>query len=266
MDVLQILRQAARDQSGIRLLNIYKGLPISYDTSIASVGTAEIQVPSSKNHIACLYYQGETYLQGEALPAIIRSKVVRLNLASDFAIFGDFEAVKNDIGKRMQIRVQPDEPLIVSIQFKGSAYDFLVPLDDISANGASFFFENYMFPARLAQPGNELTMTITIPDFVARKMKKLSQRPGGEGRKVTAPLPLRPTPSGGLDGQIVITASGKVITIRSDVETQRYRVSSQLFFKDLSRMVILQYISHRQTEIINDLRLLSEDLYNGKKR
>ena len=260
MDVLQILRQAARDQSGIRLLNIYKGLPISCDTNIAEVGAAEIQVPSSKNHIACLYYQGETYLQGDSLPMIVRSKVVRLNLARDYAVFSDFEIVKNDIGKRMQIRVQPDDPLVVSIQFKGSAYDFLAPLDDISANGASFFFESYMFPARLARPGSELTMTITIPDFVARKMKKLPQRPG----KVSTPS--RPTPSGVQDGQIVLTASGKVITVRPEVEAQRYRVSAHLFFKDLSRMVILQYISHRQAEIINDLRLLSEDLYNGKKR
>jgi hypothetical protein len=115
-----------------------------------------------------------------------------------------------------------------------------------------------------AQPGNELTITISIPDFVSHKMKKLSQRMGSEGRKGTAPL--RTTQSLEQDGQIVITANGRVVAVQPDVKLNRYRVSTQLFFRDLSRMVFIQYISHRQSEIINDLRVLSEDLYNGKNK
>lgn len=264
MDLLPILRQVARNQSSIKLLNIYKGLPISYDTNIVSVGVSEIQVSGSKSHIACLYYQGESYLQGDELPVIIRSQVKSLNLAQNFAILTNFEVAQNNIGKRTQIRVEPDDLLVGTIKFKGSSFEFLAPLSDISSNGASVFFESYIFPARLAQLGNEITMTISIPDYVARKMKKLSQRPGNEDRKVTAPL--RANPSGGQDGQISITASGRVVAVRPDVELNRYRVSAQLFFKDLGRMVVLQYISHRQSEIINDLRVLSEDLYNGKNK
>lgn len=264
MDLLHTLRQVARNRSSIKLLNIYKGLPISYDTNIVSVGISEILVPGSKSHIACLYYQGESYLQGDDLPAVIRSTVKSLNLAQNYAILENFEIARENIGKREQIRVEPDDPLIAAIKFKGSAYDFLVPLADISASGASVYFESYMFPARLAQPGNELTMTISIPDFVARKMKRLPPRPGSEGRNVTAPL--RSNPPGGQDGQIAITASGKVIAVRPEMETERHRVSAQLFFRDLSKMVILQYIAHRQSEIIKDLRVLSEDLYSGRNK
>jgi hypothetical protein len=264
MDLLQLLRQIARNQSSIKLLNIYKGLPISYATNIVSVGMSEIQVVGSRNHIACLYYQGESYLQGDELPATVRSTVKSLNLAKDYAILENFEFVQNSIGNRSQIRVEPDDSLMVTVQFKGSSFEFLSPLVDISANGASVFFESYMFPDRLSQPGSELKMTISIPDFVSHKIKKLSQRPGTEGRKVTSPL--RANPLSGIDGQIMITATGKVIAIHPDVELNRYRVSAQLFFKDLSRMVILQYISHRQAEIIKELRILSEDLYNGKSK
>lgn len=267
MDLLQVLRQAARNRSGIRLLNIYKGLPISYATNIVSISLSEIQVTGSKSHIACLYYQGESYLQGDELPAVIHSTVKSLNLAQDSAVLTNFEIAENNIGKREQIRVEPDDPLVVSIQFKGSSYQFLAPLADISANGVSVYFESFIFPARHCQPGNEFMMTISIPDFVARKMKKLPPRPGSEsrneGRKVLT-APLRANPTGGQDGQIVITANGKVIAVRPELETDRLRVSAQVFFKDLSRMVILQYISHRQTEIIKGLRILSEDLYNRK--
>ena len=262
MDLLRLLQQIAQNQSRIRLLNIYKGLPISYDTNILSVGASEIQVPGSKSHIACLYYQGESYVQGDELPFIIRSKVKALNLAQDYAVLSGFEVIQNNIGKRSQIRVEPDELLAASIQFKGSAYDFMAPIVDISTNGASVFFESYAFPARLALPGNDLTMTITIPDFVSRKIKKNTQRLVSENRRTS---PLMSNLLAGQDGQIVISASGKVISVRLETDQRRYRMRSQLFFKDLSRMVIVQYISHRQTEIIKDLRVLAEDLYNRKR-
>jgi hypothetical protein len=264
MDLLQTLRQVEKNKSSIKLLNIYKGLPISYSTNILSVGASEIVVPGNKNHIACLYYQGESYLLGDELPTIVRSQVKSLNLAKDHAILENFEIAQTNIGNRAQIRVEPDDPLVVGIQFKSSPFEFLAPLADISASGASFFFEGYIFPSRLSQPGSEFTMTISIPDFVVRKMKKLSARPGNEGRMATAPL--RTNLSSGHDGQVVINANGRVIAVRHELELDRFRVSAQVFFKDLSRMVILQYISHRQTEIINELRLLSEDLYNGKNK
>lgn len=260
---MELFRQIARNRSGIRLLNIYKGLPISHDTSVDSVVASEIRVPSSKHQIACLYHQGESYLQGSELPFIIRSEVMSLNLAKEYVVFSNFEVAKNNIGKRAQIRVEPEEPLIVSIKFNGSPAEFLAPLADISINGASIHFEAFMFPARLCQPANELTMTIPLPDAVSNKLRKLSQKPKLDARKVTAPL--RASSTGGLDGRIVITAHGRVIAIRAESHLGRFRVSTQLFFKDLSQMVILQYISQRQSEIIQDLRLLSEELYKFNK-
>lgn len=263
MDYLQLFRQVARNRSEIRLLNIYKGLPISYDTNIEYVMASEITVPSSKHQLACLYHQGVSYLQGEELPFVIRSEVMSLNLAKESAVFSNFEVAKNNIGNRTQIRVEPEEPLVVSIKFSGSSSEFLAPLADISANGASVYFEAFMFPARLAKPGSELTMSLSLPDAVSNKIRKLSQKPKLDGRKVTAPF--RTNITGGQDGRIVITAHGKVIAVRPEPPLNRFRMSTQLFFKDLSQMVILQYITQRQSEIIQDLRMLSEELYKPKK-
>jgi hypothetical protein len=245
------------------MLNIYKGLPVSYDTNIDSIGDSEFQVYGNKHQIACLYYQGESYLQGEELPFIIRSQVMSLNLAKESAIFSNFEVAKSNIGNRTQIRVEPDESLMVAIEFNGSASEIFAPLADISADGASVYFETYMFPAKLSQPGNELTMTISLPDSVSHKIKKLSQKPKIEGRKLN--LSSRTNLTGGQDGKIVITARGRIIAVRPEFHLNRYRVSAKLFFKDLSRTVVLQYISQRQSEIIQDLRVLSDELYSLKK-
>jgi hypothetical protein len=245
------------------MLNIFKGLPISYDTSIDFVDGTEIQIRSNRQQIACLYYQGVSYLQGEELPSIIRSQVISLNLAKESAVFSNFEAVKNSIGNRTQIRVEPNEPLVVAIQFDGSAYEMLAPIADISADGASVYFEAYMFPSRLSQPGNEFTMTISLPDSVSHKIKKLSQKPNSENRKSN--LSSRSSLTERTDGKIIITTRGRVVEVRPEFHLKRYRVSVRLFFKDLGRMVILQYISQRQSEIIQDLRILSDELYNFKK-
>jgi hypothetical protein len=245
------------------MLNIYKGLPISYDTSIDSVDDFEIKMRTNKHQIACLYYQGESYLQGEELPFVIRSQVMSLNLAKENVVFSNFEAVKNNIGNRSEIRVDPDEPLVVSIQFDGSAADIFAPMTNISASGASVYFETYMFPTRLCQPGNDLTMTITLPDSASHKIKKSSQKPLVDNRKLN--LTSRPNLTEGHDGNIVITARGRVIVVHPEFLQKRYRVSVKLFFKDLSRAVILQYISQRQSEIIQDLRILSDELYRLKK-
>jgi hypothetical protein len=260
---MQVFSKIVKNRSEVKMLNIYKGLPISYDTNIDAIDGSEIQVRSSKNQIACLYYQGESFLQGEELPFIIRTQVVRLNLAKENAIFSNFEAAKNNIGGRTQIRVEPDEPLVVAIQFDGFISEVLAPLADISAEGASVYFDTYLFPARLCQPGNEFTMNISLPDSVSHKIKKLSQKPMIENKKNI--LTSRTKLVEGQDGKILLTARGRVVAVHPELHLQRYRVSVRLFFRDLSRMVILQYISQRQTEIIQDLRTLSDELYLSRK-
>ncbi len=253
IDVFNILGQNAKNGSGIRLLNIYKGLPISYETTISSIGQAEIQVSSNQQQAACLYYQRETYLQVKESPFIIRSQVISLNLGKEQAVLSNFELAKNNIGNRSQIRVEPDEPLMATVYPTGAIVGINSPLADISAEGASFFVDAFLFSGRVFQPGSELTMTITLPDTVAQKIKRNSPKPLVDIRK------------GRDEGQISITARGKIISARPETAQNRYRIGARMHFQDLARMVILQYISQRQIEIIRDLRILSNELFRLKK-
>lgn len=258
LDILEEFRKISRNRSEIKLLNSYKGLPISYGASIDSVNDDGIEVHSNRYQIACLYHQGESYFLSNELPYLIRSQVISLNLGKENAVFSNFERVSSSIGNRSQIRVQPDEPIIVSIRFDGLSAELLVPLADISGEGASLYFENYLFPARQAQPGNTFSIMVPLPDSVSSKIKRLSTRPiKPSGR--TGGLPE------GDDGQIILNAHGRVVGVQREPEMGRYRVSTRLYFKDLSRLVVMQYISMRQTEIIQDLRNLSDELYKLKK-
>jgi hypothetical protein len=262
IDLYLLLDQLAKNQSEIKLLNVYKGLPVSYDVQIKAVGDSEIQVHSNKYQLACLYHQRETYLQGDKLPFTLRSQVMSLHLGKENAVLANLEMAPNSIGNRTQIRVEPDEPLLGVIQFNGSASEFFVPLGDISGEGAGVYFEHYMFPARLCQPGNEISMTIWLPDTSAPKTRRLPTRPLIESRNAK-PLS-RPDLPKGQDGKIVITTTGRIMSVHPEFQWKRYRVGMKLFFKDLSRTVILHYISQRQSEIIRDLSILTDELYSRK--
>ena len=124
VDPYRLLEQIARNRSEIKLLNIYKGLPISHDVRINSIDNAEIQVLSNRHQLACLYHQRETYLQGAELPFILRSQVVSLHLGRESAILTNIVVAQNGIGERTQIRVEPDEPLLAVVKFDGSSADF----------------------------------------------------------------------------------------------------------------------------------------------
>jgi len=263
MNLYLLLGQIARKQSEIKLLNIFKGLPITYGVRINSVGESEIQVHSNKYQLACLYYQRETYLQAEELPSVIYSQVVSLHLGREDATLTDLEMAPNSIGNRTQIRVEPGEPLVASLQFNGSGSEFFVPLADISGEGAGAYFEDYMFPARLCRPGNEFMMTISLPDIVSQKIKRLSTKPLMEGQSIKSFLNTGSLKS--QDNKVAIMTQGKIVSVHPEYHSKRYRVGMRLFFKDLSRTVILHYISQRQSEIIRDLSVLSNELYSLKK-
>jgi hypothetical protein len=263
IDLHLLLRQIARNQSEIRLLNNYRGLPISHDAKINSVGDSEIQVHSNKYQLACLYHQRETFLQGKELPFVLRSQVISLHLGKEDATLANFEVAENSIGNRSQIRVEPGDPLVAIVQFSGSSSEFFALLADISAEGAGVYFERYTFPSRLCQAGNEIGMTLSLPDTVPQKARRLSTKPLVESRNSKSSF--HPALPRGQDGKVVITTRGKIVSVHHESEPNRFRVGMKLYFRDLARTVILQYIAQRQSEIIQDLGTLSDELYSRRK-
>jgi hypothetical protein len=263
VDLFVLLGQIAKNQSEIKLLNIYRGLPISYAANISSIDDSEIHVTSNRFQIASLYHQRETYIQAKNLPFIIRSQVMSLNLANDDAVLSNFETAQNNIGNRMNIRVEPDETLIGMVQFKGYTTKVNASIADISIFGTSVYIEDYLFPVRLFQPGNEISMFISLPEIAAQKPKKILTGLLVDNRN-TRSLAHNNSPAS-QDGKIDINAWGKVLAVFPEPHLNRYRVSFKLFFKDLERLVVSQYITQRQSEIIRDLRILSDELYTRKK-
>lgn len=263
LDLMDLLGQIPKNQPEIRLLNIYKGLPINYDASISSVGIDDIRVLASKYQLACLYHQGETYIQANKLTYTIKSQVMSLNLGREEAVLSNFELAPNTIGNRMNIRVEPGNDLNGVLQFKGYPNKVVTPIADISIYGTSVFVDDFLFPVRLFQPGNDISMAISFPAVALQKPKKVFTSQLSETRNTRSRT--RNTSIIEMDGNVDINAWGKILSVRPDPQNRRYRVSIKFYIKDPERMLVSQYISLRQSEIIHELQVLTNELYDRTK-
>lgn len=250
-------------QTRIRLLNIYKGLPITNDSTITFVGDNEIHVSSSRNQISCLYYQHETFIQGVDFPFTIRGEVTSLNLTKQEAVLKNFEIRPNNIGKRMNIRVEPSSTLMGVIQFKDHPARLTAPIADISGFGVSVFMRDFLFPVKLFQTGNEINISIRLPETVVKKTVKLSPRQLNDSRSVF--IPVRKQTPESKDGQIEINAWGKILGVSTEKITNRYRVNIKLILRETDKSYVSNFITQRQNEIIQDLRFLTDNLFGEKK-
>jgi hypothetical protein len=106
-------------------------------------------------------------------------------------------------------------------------------------------------------------MSVWLPDTNSSKRKGLPTKPLIESRG--SKLISRSDLPKGQEGKVVLTTKGEVASVHPEFHSSRYRIGLKLFFRDLSRTVILHYISQRQSEIIRDLSILADELYSRKR-
>ena len=54
-EILDLMRMIAKNESGIRLVNLYKGLPIIYEATITAIEPTTLRLLCNKYQLACLY-------------------------------------------------------------------------------------------------------------------------------------------------------------------------------------------------------------------
>ncbi|MEI7846840.1 MAG: hypothetical protein WCK35_13650 [Chloroflexota bacterium] len=260
MELLDLFKPGAENKTKIRLFNIFKGLPITTEASISLIGNSEITVACNRYQLSCLYHQRETFIQSPELPYIIRAQVMTINLSKEEATLSGFEITQNDIGNRMNIRVIPSDQLVGIFQIKSHPTKVIAPIADISIQGMSVFINNLLFPIKLFRTGDDVNFSITFPNDISLKLKKELSKPSPITRNsrrilriIKPQLPI---------GNIEIDVRGKVLAMRSENKGFRHRVSLQLFLNENERMILSKYIALRQSEIIQDLRFFSEDLFD----
>ncbi|GAP07930.1 MAG TPA: hypothetical protein DEQ80_00200 [Anaerolinea thermolimosa] len=273
-EILTLLRLIARNETVLRLENYYKGLPVSYEATILALGSDYAELRCNRYQIACLYLNRETCLVGDEIAVPIAAQVAFLRPSSLSVVLHRFQYARNKIGLRNQIRVQPEEPVVVHLRLKNALSAVQGLLADISTEGLGLYLDRSLFLPRLYQPGVEVSLTLKLPisvtparqtgnltittgDLTTRFSREqirglnLGLEPGEAQRKPGVPAG-QEMPSG------QITARGILINLRPELHSQRYRLGIRFFPDERTRQTIAQFISLRQSAIIREFKTLYE--------
>ena len=272
--ILDLFKSLTASGSEIYLLNVYKGVPLSYAAKIIEVGDYFVRVLTDTYQTVGMYIEKTTYIQSQKLPEIIKADVIELDSREKTALLANFAFVTNGVGKRMQIRIQPKEPLEGNIQNTQDNRIVRADLADISTEGLAFYLPKLMFSQREYFKGAQIKVALQLPGEykITQSRADLSVENAVSDRFSRSSLRNLPLNSqmnrsnGALsdsaftqyvkDPKIVIRAM--IANLHLEESHARYRIGARILASDPPWPIIPQFISQRQAEIIKEIRLMGE--------
>jgi hypothetical protein len=274
-EILATLQQVLKPGSAIRLLNLYKGVPISHAAQVIEISPQLLRARVEKIQLACLYRDKEAYLQSDSLMETYKAKAVELDLKQIEAIFTVFEEGPPHLGERAQVRVEPNEPITGQVEIGDDRRILFGELADISQNGLAIVFSKEQSTLGYFVNGRRVTVTIHLPGMFdtgghspgvpASNVEKPMQRYDRETlRMLPRSINLSERASapqintGRLEHSPRLRIQGTVAYAATPIGQTNYRLGIQILPTDPARQVIAQFISQRQSEIIREIRAISE--------
>ncbi len=224
LEVLSKFRQMANSNHEIRLLNVYKGVPITNDAAVLQVGEKTATVKTHKYQIVCLSKYRDTYIQSGWLPLTTRARVIKVDFTSNEAVLADFEYVTSHIGGRSLVRVVPKDPIEVFLQNDLLTGKVRTEMVDISLQGIGVHLMSELYHSRAFEAGREIMISMDLP-----------------GSKSGNLVPLR--------------MRGTVIHSEPAGWFRGHRIGIMLFPGKEPRLTLSEYIRLRQAEIFNEVKI-----------
>lgn len=265
------------NQKEIRLLNLYKGIPIIYPGRIIEVNPVSVTVQVEKHQIVSMQQEGFTVIQGEYLRESIRARVYRVRYRSMQALLTNFEVAHSNIAERMVVRVELEDPITGTIQSGNVTAPLRGQLVDISLEGFAIFIDRDDYSAGAYREGSEVTVSVKFSNVniptdsrirvspqisddpmtrFSRDSLRLTTFPDMINRnlvikKQTSPLKQTYSPD------LVLT--GVIANVRRMMASDRFRIGIKISPVSSSKVILHQIISQRQSEIIREIRDLYEE-------
>jgi hypothetical protein len=279
-EVFDILSKSLANKTSVRLHNLYKGVPISNDAELLGLDNVYIYLKVNQYQLACIFLERGTYLQGADFPYPLRAQLSKMDIERGDVYLTNVVKVNGGIGKRGQIRVEPQDPIWVSLQMKNALSSVTTRLADLSATGLGVYMERFYFQPHIYRVGAELKITLDLPKAAGASVSVGPEMP----RMGTSSLGTRfgrdqlrgimgddsdsmkrdrqPDPRE-LTGHILSDAL--VVHFRPELYLNRYRIGLRLVNDEVSRKIINQYISQRQSDLIREFRMVYESLIQKKR-
>jgi hypothetical protein len=204
----------------VRLLNVFHGVPISYEATISMISQTYLGLSVHHYQAVCIALEKNTYLQSERLPHSIRAHSVTVDIREQEVLLDQLVQPLDDLGNRISLRVQPKEAIFIEIHKNG--YKHVARLADLSLQGMDKFtcgiLGEHEFNLRQNQ---EVELSLKLP---------------------------------GADSPVCIC--GVAGRHSFDQQKNLHRLKIQLSPDSSSEPVLADYISQRQAEIMQELELL----------
>ena len=273
IEIAALFKRAAKANQTIYLLNVYKGVPISYEATLVDVSWATVKVKTQKYQVVCLYRERETYVQSRLWTDTLHARVVDVDILKTEAVLTNFEYVKSRIGERTRVRVQPEEPMEGDIQAKDLNQSFRCELADLSQDGVAIYIPSRLFSPLIYVKGTPVTLDLRFPGIYTiteyDPKEAPSRRPQVTDRFSREDLRMwTPQKSASYSDEFSerkvrlpeLKIKGTLVNVREEPAFRRYRLGIRINPDDFSRTVISQFIFQRQTDIIKELKAVYESL------
>lgn len=273
---MKFFRRVAKDNVGINLINVYKGVPIAYPAIISQVGQDSIKVKTEPFQIVCLHRERETFIQSKYFPTVIKARVVKVDFAKTFAELSGFEVVKGNIGSRRQVRVVPANPIAGVVQREGMDATFDGELADISLDGMGIYLSRKDYSPTIFSIDTRISIMLRLPiegvlppstGETLPEHTPLQVRFDDVRARLDVPQQLEETPAiWGVDVtrrrelSSEFMVEGVIVNVREENRANRYRLGIRLLPWGSSRAIISKFIVQRQSEIIREVKTLYDML------
>ena len=252
----------------MRLLNVYKGVPISYEAKIVEVADKSALFRTEKYQIVCLDNEGKTHIQSLFLPKIVIAKVHDIDFLRNESVLGDFEYTSGRIGARTQVRVIPEKTIEGIIRVLESPQSFPGELADISLDGLGFFTHAETLLPENFQKGVKVTIELFLPGVRQKKSPQQSNTKKKEVPKLhhtvgleEGNLPCMEQIDWQLDYETInLSVHGEIANIHEDMEHRRHRIGIRIEPGDGSKSEIAHFITHRQAQIMREIKHVYDNL------
>ncbi len=221
--IMVLLESAFTNRVEFKLFNIYKGLCINTSSKILKMKDDLVYVKFEQLQGIVMKHEGETILQSSNFSKDIRAKVKYVNLEKRIAILENFEFSKSNANERQYSRVtcSTRTPVVLS-HLSGTVNGEIL---DISVKSIAMKTKNTRVLKNIQDA--EITLSFVLPTHTNE------------------------------DGfvRLVLKAKTTFINCRDDGEC---KVVCDLLKDDVSESILMEYIYHRQKEIIVEVKKMAK--------
>ncbi len=162
--MLRIFARLARENVPIRLVNTFKGYPISNDASILSVSQQNhVRIQTHKRQMLCLNLDHETIILGDVFPGYLKARAEKIDMINCQTDLTRFQYIQEKLIQRETARVVPRENTPVWITLVENNFRIKCEIADISLEGMGVWLPIEFFVPNRIRRGAEILLAFELP-------------------------------------------------------------------------------------------------------